>query len=74
VVLHESERLVAGTIDGTIVTWDLTTGRETLTLHGGEKRIASLAFVRDGTTLVAASVDGYVRFWDATPLGPAPPP
>jgi WD40 repeat protein len=45
--------------------WDLAARKERATLTGHKQPVDSLAFTRDGRTLVSGAADGTVRFWDA---------
>ncbi|MEU5400649.1 caspase family protein [Streptomyces sp. NPDC005963] len=60
--------LVAGTEDGTLLRFDLPSGRAHGPAHRGHRtRVTSLAFIDDGqgtTTLVSASDDRAVTDWD----------
>ena len=49
--------------DGTIQTWDLTSGQVTKTIPGGDK-ITALRFGRGGMTLASASGNGSVSLWE----------
>jgi WD40 repeat protein len=46
--------------------WDVATGKELHARGGHRGRVTSLAFLPDGKSLVAASLDGTIRQWDLT--------
>jgi hypothetical protein len=48
--------------------WDLERGEEVARLRGHTSNVWSLAFSRDGATLVSGSGDATVRLWDTKPL------
>jgi WD40 repeat protein/serine/threonine protein kinase len=56
--------LAAGYADGTIRTWDVAGGRETLALKGHAGAVACLVYNPDGKHLVSGGRDGTVRTWD----------
>jgi WD40 repeat protein len=59
------ERRVSGT--GIIKLWDLTSGRESLSLATGDKAVLGIAFSPDSRLVaVITLVDRRVRVWDAT--------
>jgi WD40 repeat protein len=49
---------------GTVQLLDVSSGQERLTLHGHRAEVWSLAFARDGNTLVSGSEDHTIKFWD----------
>jgi WD40 repeat protein/CHAT domain-containing protein/tetratricopeptide (TPR) repeat protein len=65
VVFSPDGKLVAsGGKDGSVVVWDVATGREKWTLDGHTERVTSLAFSPDGKLLASGSFDKTVRLWD----------
>jgi WD40 repeat protein len=56
--------LAAGSYDGTLRLWDLTTTDERAVLGGHNAPIADLAFSPDGKSLVSSSFDGGLFLWD----------
>jgi RNA polymerase sigma factor (sigma-70 family) len=49
----------------TVRLWDAAAGRKLLELEGHSGGVTAVAFARDGRTLVSASHDATLRFWDA---------
>lgn len=52
--------------ENTVQLWDISSGKELLTLTGHAKEIHALFFSPDGKSLTTASEDGSVRFWDTS--------
>jgi serine/threonine protein kinase/WD40 repeat protein len=65
VVFDTADRLLAagGAIDGRVVEWDLTSGKEILSFRGHSKPIQALAIGPDGR-LATGGVDRVVKFWE----------
>jgi WD40 repeat protein len=65
VVFDTPDRLLAagGTIDGRVVEWDLTSGKEILSFRGHSKPIQALAIGPDGR-LATGGVDRMVKLWE----------
>jgi len=61
----DSKQLAAADIDGQPKVWDLTTGREALTLPGHADHCEAIAFSPNGKQLATGDVGGTVRLWDA---------
>lgn len=55
--------VAGGAIDGKVVEWDLTTGKEILSFRGHSKPIQALALGPDGR-LATGGVDRVVKFWE----------
>jgi hypothetical protein len=55
----DSKTLVAADPDGTIIVWELATGKERLRFHGG----VAASFSTDGRILVAVDHDGTIHHW-----------
>jgi WD40 repeat protein/serine/threonine protein kinase len=58
---------VGGSAGRVIRLEDVQTGSPITQLRGHRKSISSLAFTRDGQTLLSASDDGTIRVWDVVP-------
>jgi WD40 repeat protein len=54
--------LATSNFDGTIKLWDMSDGRELLTLTDQPQSLGGVGFSPDRRTLVAARADGMVRF------------
>lgn len=66
----DGKTLVSGSHDGTLILWDVATGRQLRSIeghreHGRPFEVTSVAFSPDGKTLASASSDQTVRLWDA---------
>jgi WD40 repeat protein len=74
-VSPDGRTLALGSARG-IALWDMATRKEVRQIRGEFGACTSLAFARDGRTLVAAHGDGTVLFWDiaARARGKAPQP
>lgn len=58
--------LASRSSDGTMKTWDATTGRERFTTHHPGYAVNPIAFSADGRYLVASSRADFATIWDAT--------
>ena len=69
--------LSSGSLDDTILLWDVATGNATL-LEGHTDNVFSVAFSPDGMLLSSGSEDGTILLWDMspyiTPSTPTPAP
>jgi len=63
-------RLASGSYDGTVIIWDLESGRPAQTLRGHTDWVSSVAWSTDGR-LASVSVDGMVILWDLESGTPA---
>lgn len=50
--------------DSSIRIWDTETGKQIIRMAGHTHRITSLAFSRDGNSIVSGSVDNTIRLWN----------
>ena len=57
-------RPVSGSLDGTVILWEVSSGRKLHTLLGQDRGIVSLAFSSDGRQLITVSGDFTTRIWD----------
>ncbi|MBW4627967.1 MAG: WD40 repeat domain-containing protein [Brasilonema octagenarum HA4186-MV1] len=53
-----------GTGNTTIKLWDVTTGKQKITLNGHSNEVYSVSFSRDGKTLASASFDQTIKLWN----------
>jgi WD40 repeat protein len=60
----DGSTLASGSVDKTVILWDLVNRRRGLTLQGHSSSVSSLAFSPDGSTLATASSDRTVLLWD----------
>lgn len=71
----DGKTLVSGSHDGTLILWDVATGKQILSieehrLHGRPFEVVSVAFSPDGKRVASASSDQTVRVWDASTGAP----
>ncbi len=62
----KGDMIASGSQDGSIVFWDVATGRKKETFLGHVGAISSIFLSPDGLTFVSTSKDGSVRPWDMT--------
>ncbi|HEX4589900.1 MAG TPA: hypothetical protein VH120_08235, partial [Gemmataceae bacterium] len=65
----DGRRLATGAWDGSIVLWDVATGKQVHEFAGHRARVLSLAFSPDGKRLASGSEDTTVLMWDVSDLG-----
>jgi WD40 repeat protein len=63
----------APTAPGEIKLWDVSSGKELLSLQGHLGPVHGVAFAPDGKTLASASADGTAKLWDIGKWAPAQP-
>ncbi|MBV8999229.1 MAG: WD40 repeat domain-containing protein [Solirubrobacterales bacterium] len=59
-----ADQLVSGSADGTVIVWNLGTGRPLRTLQGDGSQISSVALSPDGKLLAAGDGGGTVTLWN----------
>jgi hypothetical protein len=62
---HDATRIVSSGEDGTVRTWNATTGEQERVFEGHTERVFSAAFSHDGVEIVSAGEDQTVRIWNA---------
>ncbi len=61
----DGETLACGTMDKTIVLWNVSEWKKRGALKGHTNGVSSVAFSPDGQTLASGSWDGTIQLWDA---------
>src|SRR5205814_1730104 len=57
--------LASASFDATVKLWEAATGKPLRTLAGHDKRVWSVAFSPDGTSILSGSHDATAKLWDA---------
>ncbi|MEO1331535.1 MAG: hypothetical protein AAFW46_17940, partial [Pseudomonadota bacterium] len=65
-VTPDGTRALSGSLDRTLIFWDLATGRTLRTLEGHTRPVSSVAVTPDGTRALSGAEDRTVRVWDIT--------
>ncbi|HEV3262212.1 MAG TPA: sigma-70 family RNA polymerase sigma factor [Gemmataceae bacterium] len=60
----DGKTLLAGTLEGEILRWDLGSGKALKPLRGHRRLVTGLLLSREGRTLVSVSWDHVIRRWD----------
>src|SRR5262249_25015899 len=66
-------RLVGPRVVRMLLVLDVETGRDILSLTGGQVGVSGAAFSADGRLLATGCYDGTVNVWDGTPRAALPP-
>jgi RNA polymerase sigma factor (sigma-70 family) len=61
---HDESMLAFANSDGTIILWDVATGKEKRVLKGHDRVVWNLMFAPDSRKLISNGSDGWVRVWD----------
>jgi WD40 repeat protein len=59
------QRIVTGSVDGTVRIWDAVSGQELLGLNAHTGPVRSVAVTPDGQRILTGSDDGTVQIWEA---------
>ncbi len=59
----DGTKIISGSGDNTIKTWDANTGQCLKTLEGDLDYVTSVAYSPDGTRIVSGSLDHTIKIW-----------
>jgi tricorn protease-like protein len=65
-VSPEGKTVASGNLDGVIRLWDISSGKELLTIKGHNGHVRGIAFSPGGKMIVSGSSDRTVKIWDAS--------
>ena len=71
VISPNGQYVAAGSINGVVCIWDVSTGQLVERLRGHRGTVYSVAFTPDGKGLVSGSEDNTLKFWDLSGMGAA---
>ena len=60
----DGKSIASGSLDNTVIIWDIETGNPTKTLKGHTDSVYSVAFSPDGKYIVSGSSDKTIKIWD----------
>lgn len=63
-VSFDGRFLLTGSADGTLMLWDVATGKELRSFHGHTAKVDAVAFSRDGRFVLSGSSSGEMKRWD----------
>ncbi len=64
VVTPDGKQLISGSLDQSIIIWNLETGEELLTLTGHREWVNAIALTPDGKRVISGSSDKTIKVWD----------
>jgi WD40 repeat protein len=62
---RDGQVLVAGTGDGTVRLWNVSTRKQIAVLTAGTETVRTVIFAPNGSTFATADEDGTIKLWDA---------
>ena len=57
---------LSGSVDKTVILWEMSTGREVRTFKGHSESVTSVAFSPDGRYALSGSNDKTIKLWDVS--------
>jgi WD40 repeat protein/serine/threonine protein kinase len=61
---HSGDILYSASVNGTVISWDVATGKQLEVFQAQNQEILSLAISPDNTLMVSGYVNGDIRLWD----------